>query len=199
LNGKKPSIDSNATRFFTSLKVNNPALSEMYFKKLLDGIKKSDDRNMLVEVLDRSLLSSSEDSSSFQISESQSKELLKILIPRIEKEAQELLEKKRTDCGLINTGRRLLENFQTLLPSKTSVVEDAINVCKKSEIEPWKKPGFLIGRNLKTSQDYLELSKTIGNKETQASWVYAAALKARDEKNYRLSISILDALIQTRR
>jgi len=194
LKGKKPSIDSNATRFFTRLKVNNPALSEMYFEKLLKAIKKSDDRNILVEVLDRSLLSSSEDSSSFQISESQSKELLEILLPRIKKESQELLEKKRTNCGLINTGRRLLGNFQTLLPSKTSIVQEAINVCNKSEIDPWKKPGFLKGRYLKTSEDYLELSKTIGNKETQASWVYAAALKARDEKNYKLSISILDGI-----
>jgi hypothetical protein len=86
-----------------------------------------------------------------------------------------------------------LEDYKRFLPEKSLIIEQAITVCQNSEIEHWKKPDFL-KKPRKTVQDNLDIAKEISDKKTQANFFNAASYIARTEKNYRLSIEILDGI-----
>ena len=118
--------------------------------------------------------------------------MLELLVPHLQNESEELLQKKRDNCGLTKAyGKRFLEDYKKLLPQSAGFVEQAINICQMSPIKFWKKPDF----EPKTSQDYLDLAKQVSDKVERINFIMTAASRAgHNERNYRLAIEILDGI-----
>lgn len=199
LKGNKPVFNWNSYSFFSELKKKNETLSNQYFAKMLEVVKLSGNRENLEGLLTISFnMFRGAIFPSMQrpqnITETQKRDLLVVLVPFIEKESEELSQKKRDNCALARGyGKRFLEDYRKLLPQRAGVIEQALNICQMSEIDFWKKPDF--NRTLKTSQDYLDFAKEVGDKAMRANLIlFAASFAAQNEQNYRLAIEILDGM-----
>ncbi len=195
LKGNKPVFDWNSYLFLQESKNKNAALSERYFTKALDLAKTSGNIDHLLGLLRISFEYSNTFSSKVKplnVSETQKKELLELLVPYIQKESDELLQKKRDNCILTKAyGKRFLDDYKKLLTPSAGFVEQALIVCQTAAIEFWRKPDF----EAKTSQDYLDLAKRMTDKPSRISQTMNAASRAgHDERNYRLAIEILDGI-----
>lgn len=202
LNGKHPAVDYNATRFFGALKRKNEPLSIIYFAKMIEAVRDSQDPKLLNELIVRSTFSAFFDNydDRFQVSDPQKKAVLETMVPFVVLEADELSTNQRTDCYLASGhGRRLLPDFKRLEPPLAEVIERAVNGCQNSGIDPMKKPDKLLGRKLKTCQDYLDFAATIPDKQLRNGYISWAAHVAHQEKNYTLAIRILDDIDESSR
>jgi hypothetical protein len=198
LKGKKPAINWYSSEFFRALKPRFENLANAYFAKLVETVKINGNKDLLfnlVTYFDASRLSNYPTKDSrFSISEAQKRDLLELLFPLIQNDSEALALKKKDSCGAITAwGLKYLEDYKRLLPEKSIIVEQAVAICQSAEIEPWKKPDFL-KRPRKTSQDLLDLAKEIGDKKVRSNYLENAASHAKEEKNYRLSLNILDGI-----
>lgn len=120
------------------------------------------------------------------------KKSLNILANYIKIEAQEALEKKRTDCKVTSFyGVRLLNQYQQLLPEKTPVISQAINVCQVS-LESKDKTNSSTDEKPKTIEELLESAKETDDKELKTKYLLDAARMAINQKKYKLAVEILD-------
>jgi len=197
LKGEKPAINWTSQEFFRPLKVKNETMANAYFAKLLEVVKTSGSKVLTANFVSNFIRGgvSNYRGSQFNISDAQKKAALEILIPFIQADAEALTLKKANNCGSISWGLTFSEDYKKLLPEKSVIVEQAIEACQNAEIEPWKKPDFG-KRPRKSSQDFLNLAKEIGDKEVQANYLFMAALNARNEKDYQLAINILESIDQ---
>lgn len=194
LKGKKPVIDWNSFEFFMKLKMQNEALANQYFARIIEVVKLGGDNEQLKNLVRLAAQYYLPTRKPPHVSEPQMRELLDVLAPFIQKESEDLLQKNRNDCELtISYATLFLDDYKKLLPQKTAIIEQAINACQMSAIDDWKKPDFN-NKKRRTSLEYLESAKAIGDKEAQARFLLAASAFARYEKNYRLSIRILDGI-----
>ena len=198
LKGKHPAINWEASEFFKLLKYKRESLANEYFAKMLESVKLNADPNLTNDFVVYFALSSisnfPKDDPRFKISDSQKRDLLSLLLPSIETDYEALILKKSAECGAVSQwGERFAEDYKRLLPEKSTFVEQAVAVCRSTRNLPWLTDEFR-RKPRKTSQDLLNLAKEITDKKIQANYLDLAAQKARDEKNYRLSNSILDSI-----
>jgi hypothetical protein len=194
LKSEKPVIVWHSSEFFRLLNHINQNLADKYFNEMIKVAKLKENSHLvsvLAYIADKRLLGNVPFK---QLSEPTEKNLLEFLLPFIQNNALELKNKKKNDCyPILNYGIRFLEGYKRLLPEKSLIVEDAINVCQNADIESWKKPDFA-KRNRKTSQDYLDLAKEITDKRIKTNYLHSASSLASKEGNHKLGISILDSI-----
>jgi len=194
LKGKKPRIDWHSSEFFKLFKFKNESTANAYFAKIIESVKFNADKNLTEGLVNYFMFKGLSNYPKQDISDSQRKDILEQLVPYIENEQQEITLKKITKCGLpFHWGASFLDDYKRLLPERASIVEQTVAVCRKAENLSWKTPEFL-KKPRNTSQDWLDLAKEIPDKKIQARYLQTAASRARDEKNYQLSNSILDGI-----
>lgn len=120
------------------------------------------------------------------------KRCLSILADYIKNEAEDSLEKKRTDCRTTSFyGIKLLNQYKLLLPEKAPVISQAINICQVS-LEPKNKPDSTLDEKPKTIEELLELAQETEDKELKTKYLLDAAHLANKQKKYKLAVKILD-------
>lgn len=200
LQGKQPVINYNSIYFFEKAKNKNQDLSSRYFSRMVEVVRTGGDRNLLEGLMNINTSNLNSWLKPPFISDAQKLELLELLSLFIQKESAELYSKKGNDCYITRRyGMFYLDAYKKLLPPRAAVVEQAINICTASNIEPWKKPGYFKNRSVRTSQELLDFAKELPDKRVQTSWLYSAALRAETEMNYRFGIGILDGIEPTAR
>ena len=195
LNGENPAIRSNFSDFLLLIRSKNENLANLYFSKAVESLKNNRDKSLensfLIFIVKDAYYKNPKTNEQFILPDKQKKEFLEVIISNIQKDVEELKQNKRDNCGSIYAGRTVSEIVKKLQPEKLQLIEDAFAVCRNADISAWRKPDFT-KRPLKTTQDYLDFAKEIGDRKIQASYLQTAAHLAIEEKNYPLSFNILD-------
>jgi hypothetical protein len=187
-------------RIIAGIAKKNKDFGEFLLNNLLQKVKTEENRKLalsLKTIIYTDFIDDNDNANIYRkqvFSDAVQKTFLELLLIFIQKDSLELVTKKRNDCGsILGFGMNSLKEYKRLLPEKSSVVEEAINICQNSEVESWKKPAFA-KRSRKTSQDYLDLAKEIGDKQLKSNYLQTASNLARNEKNFPLAINIMDSI-----
>ena len=198
LKGRKPAINWTAIEFFRPLKATNENLADIYFAKLVESVKNSGDKDIAAEFVNYFVFSELSNYPAkdprYRISDAQKKELLEILIPFIQKNADDFISKKINACGIPSYwGSRFSEDYKNLLPEKFTLIEQANAACAVREKEPWQKTE-LYKKPDKTIEDFLELAKQVPDVRIRMGFLLDAALRAHNEKKWSLANEILNGI-----
>lgn len=194
LKGKNPILNEDSSICFLLLKKRDSALAYLYFTNLLESAAKNDKLDYAIRYLFNSPINIYSKAIRQQLSDSELKFLLNLITPDIQKESEKLSQKKIDNCGMLKSrGIGFLEEYKRVSPENLPVIEKAISICQNSDIENWKKPDFM-NRPRKTAQDFVNLAKEITDHKVKINQLAFAASKAREERNYRFSLEILDGI-----
>lgn len=190
LHQKQPVFSFSSMILFLRLQKKNPTLADEYYRQALEVVKTKG----TFDFFDTLIRLAFPDPIEAQIPPLKvvlRKNLLAVLADYIKIETQEVLEKRRADCKLTGFyGQKLISHYQTHLPEKLPVVNQAINICQisnsdanKDSSPPDKKP--------QTIEEYLSAADKTDDRELKKNYLLDAAHLGVDQKKYEFAIEIL--------
>lgn len=181
------SVNSDVTDMLAKFKDKDPTLSDRYFSAWLETVRNHNNRPFLLGITADYFWPGTKRESS-PLSTQQKKDLLGMIADLIQQEAAGLgTGQEQADCAISATyGRLYLKDFQALLPEKSGWIENTIALCRQ------RKPVYFVPDKPRTIESLLQAAI-----ETPAwrNWsLHTAAQIARQARNYRQAIEILDMI-----
>lgn len=193
LGGNKPVHYTRIFDFFTDLRDVDEASADRYLVRLIETLRKNDDKKNLESIFDYLTENLHENSRRAPLSDAQRRLFYETMAAYIQTESAELFKKTATDCYFTRLyGKPSLDEFKRLVPAEATSVEQAINVCQAANIDDWRKPEPKF--SIKTSQDALDAANSATDDGLRQYFTFRAAALAAKEGNNRRSIEILDAM-----
>ncbi|MFM9905007.1 MAG: hypothetical protein ACKVQJ_10610 [Pyrinomonadaceae bacterium] len=191
LRQKTPVFSFTSMRLFLKMQKRNETLANNYYALAL-GVAKTNETSDFFDNLIRLSFPEPTDSEHAFVSDNRlRRSLLETLSDRIEIEAEEVLEKRRNDCNLTGYyGRRLLSNYEALVPERLQIIIQAINTCQIS-LKKDEKSSSPFDEKPKTIDEFLSAAEKTDDKSKKAEYLIEAARLAERQKQYKRAIQIL--------
>lgn len=197
LKGPTPASGWSTTQFWYDLQRVDAQLATIYFERLLEALSTAKNSEGIAYLLSNSRKADEKPRQGPDRpirTDIQEAALYGKLIPFIKEDGEKLSKRMTQNCGHISTAYFRRDYYKSNFTEHWPAIEKAIAACLMLPIPAWKKPDFLVGKSMKTVEDYLEIAKSIDDPEGKANWVYRAAIKARTDKDVVRSIALLDEI-----
>jgi|GEM_PF-5368522 len=191
LKSKRPAFSFSSILFSLKLGSKNRSLANDYFAMAVDVARAKSVTGMYEYLIRVAFPNAIQAQYESPISEANRRRLLETLAIRFTVESIEALEGRRSNCSLTSFwAPRLRTYYESLLPEKLALLDQAIKVCQVTRpADPAKTSET--NEAAKTADDLLREAERTSDKETKAGLLISASWHAVSEKRYQLAFETL--------
>jgi len=177
--------------FIWKLNKLNPSLASIFFEKALQVAQKNNDINF-INILISTVFPERFGMLKSNLARTTKLRLLNYVWLNFQRETREIVQNKSGDCRIHSSVvSSILPQFSELMPENLPQIKSVVNFCQGNASEEIKN--YNTNENQpKTVEEFVSAAENTKDKELKTEYYLEGAKLAFKEKNYKLSIKVLD-------